>query len=239
LDKQHGLLLCGYSPVIFPRPADWREWCQVTGYWFLDRRPDWRPPAGLVDFIESGSPPVFVGFGSMGDASTAKTRELVVEALARSGQRGVLQGGEPGSASSAWSDDIYLVNDIPHDWLFERMSLVVHQGGAGTTHAGLRAGKPCIIVPHIPDQHFWAHRMSALGVSPPALSPRGLSAERLATAVRTVTTSAVMRKRAAAIGYQIKNEDGVARAVTILNDYLERGPTRQSTFSRLHCSAGQ
>lgn len=224
LDEQHGLLLYGYSPVIFPRPADWGEWCQVTGYWFLDRRPDWKPPTDLVDFIDSGPPPVFVGFGSM--AGAGETRALVLEALARSGQRGVVQGEAPGAENSALSDDIYLVGDIPHDWLFERMSAVVHQGGAGTTHAGLRAGKPCVIVPHIPDQHFWAHRMHTLGVSPPALPRRGLSVEGLATAIRTVTTSTGMPKRAAAIGSRIKEEDGVARAVSIFDAYLGVGPTR-------------
>jgi UDP:flavonoid glycosyltransferase YjiC (YdhE family) len=32
-------------------------------------------------------------------------------------------------------DEVFsLANDVPHDWLFERVSAVVHHGGAGEIH---------------------------------------------------------------------------------------------------------
>lgn len=65
MDRRGQLVLYCYSPAVLPPPEDWGDWIHVTGYWFLDRPPDWRPPSGLVDFLESGPPPVYVGFGSM------------------------------------------------------------------------------------------------------------------------------------------------------------------------------
>src|SRR5215472_894174 len=93
-------VLYAYSPSIVPRPPDWGNWNHVTGYWFLDHRPDWDIPADLVDFLDSGPPPVYVGFGSMNSRNPQEMTEIVLEALARSGQRGILLTGW-GSLSKA------------------------------------------------------------------------------------------------------------------------------------------
>ena len=56
----------GFSPAVVPRPADWRPQLEVVGYWWPARPPAWAPPPELVDFLDAGPPPVFIGFGSMG-----------------------------------------------------------------------------------------------------------------------------------------------------------------------------
>jgi UDP:flavonoid glycosyltransferase YjiC (YdhE family) len=101
------------------------------------------------------------------------------------------------------------------------MACVVHHGGTGTTAAGLRAGVPSIIVPFFADQPFWGQRIHALGVGPAPIQRKALTAERLAQAITIATQDAAMRQRAVALGEKIRSEDGVSRAVEIIEDWLK------------------
>lgn len=216
--------LYSFSPIVFPPPPDWAENVHVTGYWFLDHPPDWQPPARLVDFLESGPPPVYIGFGSMAHRNPQQTAQVVREALERSRQRGVLSTGWGGLDSVSLpsrSDDLFILESIPHEWLFPRMAAVVHHGGAGTTAAGLRAGVPSVIVPHAGDQPFWARRVTELGVGPRPIPRRQLTAERLAASITSAVTDKGLQARAAALGELIYAEDGVGRAIGV----IERGIT--------------
>jgi sterol 3beta-glucosyltransferase len=217
LHGQPLLVLYSFSPIVVPKPPDWGAHVHVTGYWFLDPAPDWQPPAGLVDFLEAGPPPVCVGFGSMAHRNPQQTTHLVREALERAGQRGVLVTGWGGLYPSA---DLFTLDAIPHAWLFPRMAAVVHHGGSGTTGAGLRAGVPSVLVPHIGDQPLWARRVRELGVGPRPTPRRRLTAERLAAAITSAVTDVDMRARAAALGERIRAEDGVGRAVGIIERSL-------------------
>lgn len=194
---------------------------RITGYWSLDEAPDWRPPARLVEFLESGPPPVYVGFGSMAHRNPQQTTQLVHKALQRSGQRGVLATGWGALSGAQWphTSDLFMLDSIPHSWLFPRMAAVVHHGGSGTTGAGLRAGVPSVLVPHAGDQPFWARRVADLGVGPRPIPRRRLTAERLAAAIARAVRDEEMRARAAAVGQRIRAEDGVGQAIGI----IERG----------------
>jgi UDP:flavonoid glycosyltransferase YjiC (YdhE family) len=205
-----------FSSAVLPMPADWDADQHITGYWFLDRESDWRPPAGLVDFLEAGPPPICVGFGSMGCGKPSEVAGMVVEALARSGQRGVLLTGWGGMHLADLPDSIYRADVMPYSWLFPRMAAVVHHGGAGTTAECLRSGVPSINVPFFADQPFWAHRVYVLGVGPKHVPRRRLSAARLAGAINTAVGDAGMRERAAALGRRLRAENGVLRAVELI-----------------------
>ncbi len=216
LDAERVPILYGYSPSVLPKPADWGAHVDVTGFWFLDRSPDWHPPPELVAFLESGPPPVSIGFGSMVPRDPAGLTEVAVAALRRAGRRGVLISGWGGLKPSDLPDDVCLVPEIPHDWLFPRMAATVHHGGAGTTAAGLRAGVPAVVTPFFADQPFWARRVKELGVGTPSIPLRKVTTERLATAIRTATSDDLMRLRAAALGQRIREENGVTRAVAVI-----------------------
>lgn len=213
------LRLYGYSPAVVPPPPDWDAWSVATGYWFLERSPGWRPPEALAAFLAAGPPPVYVGFGSMPSADAAAKTALVLEALRRTGQRGVLAKGWGGLAAADLPPDVAVVEDVPHDWLFPQVAAVVHHGGAGTTGAGLRAGRPTLICPFFGDQPFWGRRVAALGAGPRPIPQRRLTATRLAEAIRELVSSAEMRERAEALGARIRGEDGVARAVELIEAY--------------------
>ncbi len=162
----HITMLYCYSPTIVPAATDWDNFNHVTGSWFLDREAAWQPPCDLVDFLKAGPAPVYVGFGSMHSHNAEKMTDIVLRALARTKQRGVLQTGWGGLSNADLPDDVFKVDALPHDWLFPRMAAVVHHGGSGTTAAGLRAGIPTVIIPVFGDQPFWGQRVFELGAGP-------------------------------------------------------------------------
>ena len=242
LNGQPVPMLFHFSPAVIPRPPDWarpgsgrpdygQDHLHITGYWFLDHDPAWQPPADLIAFLEAGPPPVYAGFGSMVARRAEATARIVLQALRRAGQRGVLAVGWSGVKDSTIPElheaigrgEVFLLEECPHDWLFPRMAAVVHHGGAGTTGAGLRAGIPSILVPFAGDQLFWGERVAALGVGPEPIPRRALTADKLAYAIRLAVEHGPMRARAAALGERIRAEDGVGQAVRIINGVLADG----------------
>ena len=215
-------VLYGWSPSVLPRPTEWGDWLRTTGYWFLDHRPGWQPPAKLVDFLDAGPPPVSVGFGSMNNVDPEEITTRVLEALRRSGQRGVLLSGWGGIGSADLPDEVFKTDAIPHDWLFGRLRAAVHHGGAGTTAASLRAGLPTVVVPFFPDQAFWGWRVAALGAGPEPVPRKKLTSERLAASILRAATDAKMGERARMLGEKIRAENGVARAVEAFHRYVAR-----------------
>ncbi len=204
------------SQHVFPQPNDWPAHVDMTGYWFLDD-PDWSPPGGLVDFLEKGPPPVYIGFGSVGSPDhAAQTTALMIDALQRAGQRGILATGWSGMAKvDSLPETIFMLDSAPHMWLFPRMAAVVHHGGAGTTAAGLRAGVPSVIVPFGNDTLAWGRRVHELGVGPRPAPRKQLTAERLAGAIDAALSNEI-RAQARALGNKIREEHGVENATEII-----------------------
>jgi sterol 3beta-glucosyltransferase len=211
----------GYSPAVVPRPADWPAAVHVTGYWWPARPPEWQPPEVLVDFLSAGPPPVFVGFGSMTPAHE-RLQTVITDAVERAGVRAIVQSG--------WAellpigDDILLVGDLPHDWLFPRTAAVVHHAGAGTTAAGLRAGVPAVPVPVLVDQPFWAARLHRLGVAPHPLPMHELTADALADALRCCLERPAYRDRATQLARRIQAEDGPADVLALVGQLGGENP---------------
>lgn len=213
-----------YSRHLLPVPADFPPHVHVTGSWFLEPTVPWEPPASLAAFLQAGPPPVYVGFGSMGGSGARHRAALVLDALAQAGERGVLARGWGGLAPEAVPDAVCLLDEAPHDWLFPRMAAVVHHGGAGTTAAGLRAGRPTVICPLLADQPFWGRIVAERGLGPAPIPQHRLTAARLAAAIRVAVDDPGVRQRAAAIGAQIGAEDGVGSAVALLERYGQQQP---------------
>jgi sterol 3beta-glucosyltransferase len=220
-------VLQAFSAHVVPPPSDWPAWAPVTGFWFDEDvgapapagGAGWSPPRELLAFLAAGEPPVYVGFGSMVGRDPEAATRLVVEAVRRAGVRAVIAAGWGGlsvEVGRAVSDRLHLIDGASHGWLFPRVAAVVHHGGAGTTAAGLRAGRPTVICPFAADQPFWGARVAALGVGPAPLPQRRLTADALAAAIRVAVTDADMRARAERLGTAVREERGVARAVASL-----------------------
>jgi UDP:flavonoid glycosyltransferase YjiC (YdhE family) len=175
-----------------------------------------------MEFLESGPPPVYIGFGSMSNRKPEETADLVLQAIAQTRQRAILMAGWGGLRREDLPENVFMVDSVPHQWLFPRVVAVVHHGGAGTTAAGLRAGVPSIITPFFGDQSFWGNRVAQLGVGPEPIPRRRLTADALAHAIQRAVSDQTMRQRAAALGTRIQAENGVARAVYAI-ETLTRG----------------
>jgi UDP:flavonoid glycosyltransferase YjiC (YdhE family) len=209
-------VLYGFSPSLIPSPVDWSDSIHVTGYWFLDSSEEWTPPVELINFLQAGNPPVYIGFGSMSSKDPAATAELILEALQQIHQRAILLSGWSGLDRVNLPDSILMLDSIPHDWLFPRLAAVVHHGGVGTTAAGLRAGVPSVIIPFFGDQPFWGRLIAQKGLGPQPIPRQQLTANRLANAIQVAVSDGAMRQRAATMGVKIQGEDGIGRAVEII-----------------------
>jgi sterol 3beta-glucosyltransferase len=206
----------GFSPAVVPRPADWPDSYEVTGYWWPLRPAGWSPPPELEEFLASGPPPVFFGFGDMTPKDPGDFIELATAAGRQAGVRQVIQAGQTAPARQQPPGDLIVIGDVPHDWLFPRVAAVVHHAGAGTAAAGMRAGIPAVTVPVIADQPFWAARLAALGLAPPPIPSRQLSVDVLTAAIRDAVTRPSYRTRAEALSRRLASEDGAAPVIQLL-----------------------
>ncbi|GAA2826562.1 hypothetical protein GCM10020220_014000 [Nonomuraea rubra] len=210
-------VLCGVSPHVVPRPADWPAHVHLTGYWRL-------PPAGtgsgiedyleagtgsgLDDFLRAGPAPVFVGFGSMVPDEPERVAAEVAGALRRARMRGVVQG-----LPVAEDDDVRVVGEVAHERLFPRTAAVVHHGGAGTTGTALAAGVPNVVCPFFSDQPFWGRRVAALGAGPRPLPVTELTRDELAARLIVIGE---YRENAARLGRLLRVEHGVKNAADLI-----------------------
>ncbi len=164
-------------------------------------------PEKLERFLEAGPPPVYIGFGSMSDPAPEETSARLIEALQIAGARGVISSGWAGLGSVALPEDVMQVGDVSHTTLFPRCAAVVHHGGAGTTTRAARAGVPQVVVPHLLDQHDFARRVHAAGLSPPPLRRRGLRGDALGAAIRGALDNVLGAERARRLGERLRDAD--------------------------------
>lgn len=223
-------VLCGVSPRVVPRPPDWGDHVHLTGYWFLDPPQGFTPDPQLTAFLDAGPSPICFGFGSMMIRDPQRTADMIVTALERVGTRGVLLSGWGGLSPSQLPHSVFRAQSVPHAWLFGRVVAVVHHGGAGTTAACLRAGKPALVTPLFGDQPWWGRRIAALGCGPAPLPFRDLDPNRLTRGLESVLEDST-RRRAAVLGTKIRQEDGIGNAVTILERVQLRSGIRAARGS--------
>lgn len=207
--RAEGPKLVSCSPRVFPSAPG----VPSFGYWFLEPAADAPLPAGLDAFLREGPPPLYIGFGSMGNgAETQRITDAVTGALQRTGDRAILATGSGGLVPPAdLPDRIRVVESVDHDRVFPRCAAIVHHGGAGTTAEGFRAGVPMVLVPHGNDQPGWGRRVHELGTGPAPIPARALTAERLAAALEEARSPGVVAA-ARALGEGIRSEHGARDA---------------------------
>lgn len=214
---QH-LNLIPVSPAVFPPNPHWETRHQVVGFWFVDEPGGWQPPEDLMVFLRSGEPPLLISLGAMslGSKDALKTASLFVQAVGQAGVRAVIQGWETGLQQLDLPVDIYAAGDLPHNWLLLHCAGIVHHGGFGTTSAGMRAGIPALVIPHIADQFYWGQRVFELGVGPRPIRRTQLDVRGLAVALRVLVHDSQLRAAAADLGAQIRAEPGVGQAIRLI-----------------------
>lgn len=198
-----------WSPTLIPKPHDWPAHLNVSGFFFLDLADNYIPPPDLDRFLTSGPAPVYIGFGSIVVADPDALTRKIFEAVRLVGCRALISKGWGGLGASDLEvpENIMLLGNCPHDWLFPRCSAVVHHGGAGTTAAGIRCGIPTVVVPFFGDQPFWGKMIAAAGAGPDPIPHAQLTAENLAAAIQRALSREV-QARAEVMGELIKQEKG-------------------------------
>ena len=168
------------DPAIAPVfPADGMQVVQ-TGAWMLSG--EWPLPDDLEEFLASGPPAIYLGFGSM--RASDQTGRVLVESARALGLRSILSQGWAGLTPDDMGDDCLSIGDVNHAKLFPRVAAIVHHGGAGTTASAARAGRAQVIIPHNYDQFYWAHRVQELGVGISGPLRDDLTEEALVQALR-------------------------------------------------------
>lgn len=192
-----------------PKPKDWAENITVSGFYFLASPSTYNPPDDLRQFLETGPPPVYIGFGSIVVDDPDAMTNLIFDAVKQSGQRALVSKGWGGLGSDQMSkpDGVFMLGNVPHDWLFKHVSCVVHHGGAGTTAAGIAAGRPTIVVPFFGDQPFWGAMVARAGAGPDPIHNKELTADKLAAAIKFALEPATL-KEAKVMAESIASEDG-------------------------------
>ena len=205
-----------WSPSLVPKPNDWGPEVDLAGFVFLDLAANFKPPQDLVDFLDAGEPPVYVGFGSIVVDDPDKFTELIFKAADLAGVRVLVNKGWGGLGkdNSNTPKNVFMLENTPHDWLFPRVKAVVHHGGAGTTAIGLKLGKPTMIIPFFGDQPFWGARVAeAKAGANQCIRYKKLTAERLAEGIKQCLTEEA-QQNAKKIADAMANEgDGAENAV--------------------------
>ncbi|PYH78799.1 UDP-Glycosyltransferase/glycogen phosphorylase [Aspergillus uvarum CBS 121591] len=217
-----------WSPSLLPKPDDWLDHIDVVGFSFVPHDDKYEPPQDLVDFLEAGPPPIYIGFGSIVVDDPEALTQTILEAVRMSGQRAVVSKGW-GNIGADEADDpnVYFLGNCPHDWLFSRVSCVVHHGGAGTTATGLALGRPTVIVPFFGDQPFWGMLVASNGAGPAPIPSKLLTADKLAGAIRHCMEPEI-KEQAKVLSCKIQTEQGAAAAMESFHKHL--------SLNRLRCA---
>jgi sterol 3beta-glucosyltransferase len=214
------LTLIAVSPVICERRPDWPAHYQVCGA--LDTPEsiaEGSVPAELSAFLSAGSPPVYMTLGSMMSGSDERqTIALLADAARIASTRAIIQAPAWDRLGFECSSQIHFVDSTPHAAVFPRCSAVLHHGGAGTSHAALRAGVPSVVVAHTAEQELWGGELQRIGVACRPILRRRATAKRIAAAIQQVLQSKRMAETARTLGGRIAKEDGVAAAVRLICD---------------------
>lgn len=193
----------------------------LTGALHLE---DERPlPAELEAFLGAGAPPIYVGFGSMGDAHPERTSRAIIEGVRASGRRLILSSGWAALGNAAEQakligEDVITVGSVSHRLLFPRVAAIVHHGGAGTSGAALRAGRPQLVVPHLFDQFQWGQWVARAGVGPEPLPKRRLTSDRLAAKLGEILRDERYAARADDLSQRVRARDPAAQWVALAED---------------------
>lgn len=211
-----------WSPSLIPKPKDWAQHINISGFYFLNLASNYTPAPELQAFLDAGPPPVYIGFGSIVLDDPDAMTKLIFQAAKKTGQRVLLSKGWGGMGADEMGvpDGVFMLGNVPHDWLFKHVSCVVHHGGAGTTAAGITAGRPTVVVPFFGDQPFWGAMVAKAGAGPEPIHHKQLTADNLAEAINTCLRPE-SQERAQELADKIAHERGSDKGAQCFHQTLD------------------
>lgn len=207
---------------MIPKPKDWAQHISISGFYFLPLASSYIPEPELSAFLAAGPPPVYIGFGSIVVDDPNGMTKLIFDTVKQSGVRALVSKGWGGFGGDSLDvpEGVFMLGNVPHDWLFKHVCAVVHHGGAGTTAAGIALGRPTVIVPFFGDQPFWGAMVARAGAGPLPIPFKQLTAEKLAAAIGEALKPEVLEK-AKEMGESIGKEKGSETGGKSFHDHLD------------------
>jgi UDP:flavonoid glycosyltransferase YjiC (YdhE family) len=221
-DAKHSpnLVLSMFSRVLGQKQPDWPPHTKITGFCFYDSDAgNAQLPPHLEAFLNAGPPPLVFTLGSAAVLAAGNFYEFGARAAERLGLRAVLLIGSDARnrPRRPLPETICVAEYAPYSALFARASIVIHQGGVGTTAQCLRAGKPMVIMPYSHDQPDNARRMRRLKVAR-VIQRRNFTPMRVAKKLRILLEEPIYARRAKQMALRLRSEDGVASACNALEE---------------------
>jgi hypothetical protein len=209
-----------WSPSVVQKPKEWDSHISIVGYSFPESKVGYTPPDSLVHFLEEGDQPIYIGFGSCTDDSQHLTK-IITQAVRNAGVRAIISRGwaKLGSTISG-TNSIYVVDDLPHTFLFSRVRAIIQHGGAGTTAAGFRAGKPMLVIPFVADMTFWGMLVHKHGIGPMPINRDQLTTENFTKGIEELLRPAHLRCAEDMARKLALEPDGAESAVGIFNQIM-------------------
>jgi rhamnosyltransferase subunit B len=219
-DAKHSpyLVLALFSRVLGVEQKDWPANTVITGFAYYDAEAgNAKLPPNLEEFVASGEPPVVFTLGSAAVLAAGDFYDVSAKAALELGVRAVLLiGSDPRNKPSATlPESICVAEYAPFSKLFSKASVIVHQGGVGTTAQCLKAGRPMLIMPYSHDQPDNARRMKRLCVAKVIQKPK-YTPDRVCRKVRAILDDAEFARNATRVAEELRGEDGVKTACDAL-----------------------
>lgn len=211
-----------YSEHVLPRPDDFPANHQAVGFTYLEAPADFKPDQALVDFLSrhGSARKVYIDFGSNEHVDKPSLTATIVSAAKANGVKAIFRRPWYVSDSAAPPEDVFVTDALPHSWLFPRVDLILHAGGAGVTAMALRNGIPSALMPFRGDQFLWSKAIEKLGAAPPAVYMRDMTEAKMTTLLKEALNEKY-RTAAEKIGEALRNEpDGAIKAVEMFHKHL-------------------
>lgn len=197
------------SPSLFSRPAAWPRHIQVLGYHERNKTVNWQPSRELEQFLSRYDKILLITFGSMTNPAPEEKTRILLDILTRHRIPALINTAAGGLVSPAapTADHLFFVDQIPYDWVLPKIHAIIHHGGSGTTHMGLKHGCATMIIPHIIDQFVWNELVADLGAGPKGIRIDKLKVSALEPKVQALFNDISYKKKAENIAREMADED--------------------------------
>jgi vancomycin aglycone glucosyltransferase len=169
----------------------------------------------VIDFCNTGKPPVYIGFGSNPIAETEQFKQIFEKVRNDTNQRLIISKGWADLPESNSSDILY-VDEIPFDLLFPKLVAAIYHGGTGTMAAVSRVGIPQAAFPFMADQFANRDNIVKLGLGPKTCNFKEMTAESISSAIKECITNNTYKNNALDLSNRLKNSNGTELTIQLI-----------------------